>query len=262
MNNIDWKELWKKCFGKEKNDRYHAIAMLAIYGIFFVILIVFVRMSPTTDDNNQSTTNNGSNNSPVVENNETKDPTNNIIDNSSKDEEVDINEDFEINYSYVYTVENNGIKEVFTGKRLDDKEIFTYINTNGSSDYAKLSGNYLKKEDGEYKLVDEPSSTLKYLDMDKIIALTEKANLTKDGNIYKYAVPTKEVLSIYGYEQMVSDAIDKIIISLENGIIKTIDIDFSNYNYVINGNIAANLIIRMEFNNVGTTENFNVTISD
>lgn len=262
MNNINWKELLKKCFGKEKNERYHAVSMLTIYGIFFAILIVFVRMSPTTSDNNQPTTNNGSNNSTVVEKDEVKDPTNNIVDNDKDEEEVDINETFEINYSYVYTVENNGVKEIFTGKRLDDKEIFTHINANGSSDYAKLSGNYLKKEDGEYKLVDEPSTNLEYLDIDKVITLTEKASFTQEGNLYKYVVPTKEVLSIYGYEQMISDASDSIIISLENGLIKTIDIDFSNYSYVINGNVSTKLTIKMEFNNVGTTENFNVTVGD
>ena len=55
---------------------------------------------------------------------------------------------------------------------------------------------------------------------------------------------------------------DSIVITLDNNVIKTIDINFNNYASIINGNIATTLTIKMEFNNIGTTENFDVTVSN
>lgn len=258
MNKIDFKELLKKCFGKEKDDRYHAVAMLILYGIFFFIIIIMIRVSPTST--------NETNPSPSPSSTATNNPTSGIIDqenNATTEDENLSDETFEINYSYIFTVENNGTKEVFTGKRLDDKEIFTYITSGGSTDYARLSSNYLIKENGEYHLVDSPSQNLKYTDIDTIISLTEKGTLTKNENIYQYSIPTSEVLAMYDSNQIADATMyDTVIITLENNVIKTIDINFSNYASIINGNVTTNLTVKMEFNQVGTTENFDVTVSN
>ena len=99
--------------------------------------------------------------------------------------------------------------------------------------------------------------------MDTIISLTEKGTLTRNGNIYQYSIPTSEVLSMYDSNQIADANIyDTITITLENNTIKMIDINFSNYASIINGNVATNLTIKMEFNQVGTTENFDVTVSN
>lgn len=256
MNKTDFKELLKKCFGKEKDERYHAIAMLILYGLFFLVIIIMIRVSPTTTKEN----NPSSSPSPTI----TNDPTSGITNKDTTTEDQNLsNETFEINYSYIFTVENNGTKEIFTGKKLDDKEIFTYITSSGSTDYARLSNNYLIKENGEYHLVDSPSQNLKYTDMDTIISLTEKGTLTRNENIYQYSIPTSEVLSMYDSNQIADANIyDTITITLENNTIKTIDINFSNYASIINGNVATNLTVKMEFNQVGTTENFDVTVSN
>ena len=57
MKKEDWKALLKKCFGKEKDDRLHAIAMLIIWGIFIAIVILMIRLSPSreTSSNNSTT---------------------------------------------------------------------------------------------------------------------------------------------------------------------------------------------------------------
>ena len=39
MNDINFKEIWKKCFGKEKDTRWHAVAMLVIYFIFVTLVV-------------------------------------------------------------------------------------------------------------------------------------------------------------------------------------------------------------------------------
>ena len=107
----------KKCFGKEKDDRYHAIAMLCLYGIFLTIIVVMIRIggtnqSPEITDKtpNNSINNTSNNNIPVTTPDNNNDNQSNITSN-------------EINYSYSYTITYNGNSEVFLGKKIDEKEI-------------------------------------------------------------------------------------------------------------------------------------------
>ena len=251
MSQINWKEIWKKCFGKEKDERAHAFAMLAIYGIFIIVLVIMVRIGGTSTEDKTPTK------TPSVTPSATTSPTTTPNQNQV--------ESFEINYSYIYTIQNNDQKEVFTGKKIDDKEIFTMINGNGSESYAKLSDNYLKKENGEYHLIDMPSKNLIYADVEKIISLTEQGTLTKNNNIYNYQVPTNEIIKMYNSDSTIvvdNNLMDTIIMTVENDTLKSIDINFNNYQTIINNNIPSILKIKMEFNNVGTTENFDVTISN
>lgn len=259
MDKKDLKELYNKCFGKNKDDRYHAIAMLGIYGVFILILIIMIRVSPAQNqDNNQS---NKSNNNISNDTSQKTDNKNNS--NNTNTNQGNITTQSEINYSYVYTIDNSGIKEVVTGKRVDDKEIFTLITDSGSKDYAKLSDNYLEKVDGSYHLVESPSSNLVYTNLDTIIELTEKGSLTTNNNTYVYTIPTNEILKAFNYTSEVSETItDTITITTENTLIKYININFTNYRTIINNNNLTNLNINMEFNNLGTTKDFNITVSN
>ena len=56
MNKKDFNEIWNKAFGKEKDEKTHAIAMLIIYFIFILIVIVFIKTSPSTDTSNNANT--------------------------------------------------------------------------------------------------------------------------------------------------------------------------------------------------------------
>ena len=57
--------------------------------------------------------------------------------------------------------------------------------------------------------------------MDKIVSLTEKSSLSKEGNVYKYNVPVSEVLTMYGSNQIADTNIyDSIIVTVENEVIK------------------------------------------
>ena len=44
--------------------------------------------------------------------------------------------------------------------------------------------------------------------------------------------------------------------------VKYININFTNYRTIINNNNLTNLNINMEFNNLGTTKDFNITVSN
>jgi len=256
MEKKDWINLLKKCFGKEKNERYHASAMLIIYGIFITILVVSVRSAPKqTPNNNLSQTPTPT---PTINS-----ITDGIIKEEEKQESIQQPEN-EINYSYVFTVQNNNKREIITGKKIDDKKIFTIINEIGSTDYAKLSNNYLKKENGNYHIIENPSNNLKYLNVEDIIELTLNTNSVQNGNVLTYTIPSYRIMKMYHPDRSIDSVdgtlMDYISMTLENNQLKKIDINFSNYYTVLNI-YPSTLLITMEFSNIGTTEDFNITVN-
>ena len=262
MKKEEWIKILKKCFGKEKDERWHAGAMLIIYGIFITFVIVSVRTAPSTTNQqgtNQTTT---PTNTPVSTPNSNTSITDGII--KEETQETIPSQEYEINYSYVFTIQNNEYKEVITGKKLDDKEIFTIIDTTGSTDYAKLSDNYLKKENGEYHIVESPSNNLKYVNVEDIIELTLNTTPTQTENIYTYTVPSYQVMKMFHPDRSIDSIdgtlMDTIILTTENDNLKKIDINFSNY-YTALSIYPSTLIITMEFSNIGTTEDFNITVN-
>ena len=120
MKKEDWKALLKKCFGKEKDERLHAIAMLIIWGIIILILVIMIRLSPTPDNQNSTTPNDNKDSQTQVE-------TPGIGNNNGNDESSSPTESFEVNFSYIYTVTNNGVQEVITGKKnRRERNIYDY----------------------------------------------------------------------------------------------------------------------------------------
>jgi|GEM_PF-1921872 hypothetical protein len=256
MKKEDWKALLKKCFGKEKDEQLHAIAMLIIWGIIILILVIMIRMSPTPDDQNSTTPNDNKDSQTQVE-------TPGIGNNNGNDESSSPTESFEVNFSYIYTVTNNGVQEVITGKKIDEKEIFTIITKEGSNSYAKLSNNYLQKENGEYHIVENPSPNLIYCDVEDISYLTEIGTLTTQGNVYTYQVPITQIVKLYNptfdTTSIDSNLMDTITLTTENGTLKSIKANYNNYLMTVSGRIST-LTIEMEFSQVGTTEDFEVTL--
>lgn len=252
MKNKDFNELLKKCFGKEKDDRYHAIAMLAIYGIFIVVVVLVIRLGGSSTNNNLST-NPTPTPTPVV----TPSPTNDSTDND-EDENITGND---INYSYSYTISYNGISEVYLGKKLDDKEKFTLIKDGVTTDYAILSDNYLKLENGVYHITESPSRLFKYCDVNEILAMIENSVSTENGNTISYYISNQDLADTFNDNLAIdNNQNNTITLTLSNGNLKNIDLNFSNYLSSVNG-LDETLTIHMEFVDVGTTEDFEIKVS-
>ncbi len=258
MNKVDWKALLKKCFGKEKDERLHAIAMLILWGIFIAIIVIMIRLSPSTPPEDTKQGNNNQNNNQIQGENPP-------LENNTEENNEDTSEIYEINYSYIYTVTNNGEEEVITGKKLDEKEIFTIITKEGSESYAKLSDNYLQKENGEYHIVESPSSNLIYCDVEDISYLTEMGKLTRNGDIYTYQIPTYQIIKLYNptfdTTNIDKNMMDTITLTLENGTLKKINANYNQYLTTVSGRLST-LTIAMEFTQVGTTEDFEITLGE
>lgn len=252
MKNSLWKEVLSKCFGREKDERWNAVAMLIIFGFFISILIMILRVGGNTTSQAMS--------------NVTSSPTSTVTPTStagSSDLELDQEQEsgnYEINYSYLYNFTFGEETETITGKRLDQKEIFTIINQTGSTDYARLSENYLQKENGKYHLVEIPSRNLIYANLDPLIAALEELTPNINLNQYTYYVPTSTLLTAYHKDLGLVDSnntYNTVIITRNDNTIESIDIDYSALSTLLSG--TASYQVHMEFNHVGTTEDFTIS---
>lgn len=251
-------EILKKCFGKQKDDRYHAIAMLAIYGVFFVILIVMFRIgganSTLSENNNDNSSSDSTINSPV--NND-----NNIVEEEPTTEEDNNYLEDDINYTYSYTINYNDENEVFLGKKINTKEKFTHIIDGKTTDYAILNDNYLILENGSYHVTSNPSELLKYCDVDLILSLIEDQKYEQSGNTITYTISNYHLKEYFKDSFIVNNERDNTIkLSMINGELKKVNLDFSNYITSIEGT-KTSLTINMEFVDVGITEDFEINIS-
>lgn len=251
MNKKDFSLLLKKCFGKEKNDRYHAIAMLIIYGIFILIIVLMIRLDGTTNTNTNKTPDTTSNP------NETTSP-NTDTNNDKENEERIIGND--INYSYSYTITLDNSNEVYLGKKIDEKEKFTLIKDGQTTNYAIIDDNYLVLENNKYRIASSPSDYFKYCDVSNIFSLIENEDSIKENNTITYSISNKKASTVFR-SKLINDneQLNTIKMYIPNNSLKTIDLVLSNYFSSLKGE-GHTLIIHMEFVDIGTTENFNIDL--
>ena len=241
-----FRENFGKIFGKNKNNRLHAIFMLTVYAIMIGVLVLSLRNTDITKDKKETTTNTSS---VVEENNEEK----NIV---SKPRKIDS----DINYSYSYKIIYDNNIETYIGKRVDDKEQFSYIKNNETIKYAILDGNYFIFKGDKYQLIDKLDNSFKYCDVSKILLLVEGKEPVLDGNKFKYSIKNGDIASWFGDIVKNSDLSNDIEILIENDALKQITLNLSNYISSIDGNNHS-LNITMDFANIGTTEDFDIEVN-
>ena len=239
MKDLNFKKIFKMCFGKDKNPQLHAIAMLTLYLVFFLIVILVVRGMGNDIDN----TNNRSNN--------------NI--NIDKPSNEDVNN--EINYTYSYTIDYDTNTAVYLGKRIDDKQKFTVINNGNSTNYAIINGNYLIFEDGIYKITDSLDDYFKYCDVEKILKIVVNEISDESGNSKSYSVDNVKISKFFNDKiSGNNNGFNNITIIRENNTIKEIDMNLSNYISEVQGKTHS-LVIKMNFADVGKTEDFEIKVN-
>ncbi len=243
-------EFFKNSFGKEKNSRSHAIAMLAIYGIFMAIIVVVIRTTPVNEESVEPIQNNTSKPEEVIE------------DNTEKTSEKDLNikKNYDVNYSYSYTITFDGQKEVYLGKKVDDKEKFSYIKDGNTVDYAILNENYLIFEEGVYHITDTLDTYFRYCNIDKILSVLEKSEYVEAGNKYIYNLSNTSVFNmLLDNIQNDNKGLNTIELEFDTENLKGINMNLDNYiSSVLDSSHSLNILI--EFANVGTTEDFEIKV--
>lgn len=254
MKKEEVKEILKKCFGKEKDDRYHAIAMLAIYGIFILIIVLVIRLGGSNSSNMVNNPTTSPTTTPTASG--TTSPTNNDTISSSTS-----NGNNDINYSYSYTITYNGVSEVYLGKKIDDKEKFTLVKDGTTTNYAILDDNYLILENDIYHITESPSRLFKYCDAEKILTLIENEIPTENNCVTKYSVSSHNIASSFHESLSIdSEKTNAIQLVVSNDTLKSIDLDLSNYLSSLEG-VSITLTIHMEFADIGTTSDFDIKVS-
>lgn len=252
MKNKELKDILKKCFGKEKDDRYHAIAMLIIYGIFMLVLVIMIRMNatPNNEVNNEIPSQSPTNTAPNKNNS-------NSNDSNVSDSQITEN----INYSYSYTVSYNGNSEVFLGKKVNNKEKFTHIKDGITNNYAVLDDNYLILENNTYHITNNPSNLFKYCDVSEILSLVDDEIPTENNGVIRYQVDNTKLAISYKDKITVNNELkNSIVLTTIDNTLKSIDLDLTNYISALE-NSSSSLIIHMEFVDIGNTEDFDINIS-
>lgn len=251
MNFENLKEILKKSFGKEKDNRTHAIAMLAIYGIIFTIVIVMIRISGV--NKNETNTSYSDKENITTPSNTNSDYNTNNDSASDKDDNT--------NYSYSYTIYYNDEKEIYLGNKNGNKERFTLMRDNTITEYAIIGDNYLILDNGTYHITKRPSNFLKYCSIDTILLVIENEISTTNANTIKYNISNSD-LSRHFKDSITNDnnRTNLITLTFENDDLKSIDLDLSNYLTSVK-NEETSLNIHMEYVDVGTTEDFEIKIS-
>lgn len=223
-----FKEIMKKCFGKEKDDRWHAVAMLALYGIFFLVSFTILSIGSGTSNNTSPT--------PTA----TPDNITNI------------------NYSYSYTINYDNVLEMYLGKKYNDKEKFTLTKDGISSEYAVLNDKLLKLNSGKYEETNSVNNYYRYCDREKILNIIKDIEPVSE-NVYN--VSNVYFSSTFGDTLGEDNEIPVVItVSKDNDEIKSISMDLDNYLNALG--IEHSLKINMFFTDIGTTNDFEINIEE
>lgn len=251
MKKEELKKILKKCFGKEKDDKYHAIAMLCLYGLFMILLVAMIRIGGSSNTNRLTPTPSPTSNTNI----------NNSNNNDNTIDEKDNSMENNINYSYSYTITSNGNSEVFLGKKVNSKEKITYIKDGITEEYAVLNDNYLILENNSYHITNSPSNFFKYCDINKILAVVDREIPTENNGIIKYQVSNKNLASEYS-DKLKNDneQNNSIILTIVNDNLKSTDLVLDNYISSVMGENYT-LSIHMDFVDIGATQDFTINIS-
>lgn len=197
-NKINLREMWKDKKGRAKIE-------LALYGIFFLTIIIFVRIANT---NSSSEIDNSSNSNFIS----------NIQDNYEYNMEININDNI-----YKYYGKCLGYNATITKEVLDDKEFYYMMNNK----YYILdnNGNYIltSKED-VYRYID-----YKYLDINNIKEYMKVASVSDD----IYTIKLSDIILNSNSRDNITITIDEENTSLVIDYTNLFKLDDSNINKVL-----------------------------
>ena len=221
------------------NKQYRAIIILIFYFFFFLVLIIAVRGVLDKED--------------VSDNKETKEKVKEIskvkIFSSLKKK----------NFTYKYTLTVDDKVYVYNGEKYNDKDRFTITTSNDIKKYVQIDNFSFEIKNNEQVLTDKPVYFLDFFDVDLLENII-KSSKDKSNNIY--TINNRELDNILDLQFEVNNKLDNdIIITLDNGIIKRIDINYTNYVKFNNRNIKK-VLLTLEYDNFGNVDDFDIKNSE
>jgi len=201
-------------------------------GLSFIVLLLVMAMSANDNKNNVDNNVNDKINIENNKNEEGKDTENEPI----KTIYDKLNQN---NYSFTSTININNIEQNITGivnKSTIDVTIDNQNMIRNIDDFNSINDNF------------------KYINVDylkRIIDISNINNRDEENNIITYDVDVIDLLDIYSpeleYDSFDVTGVDKIIVTFNDGYIKNIEANYTNYfKYIDNNN--NNLKIKIEYN--------------
>lgn len=210
------------------NKQYNAILNLVLGFGTIIILIIMIRISGSSVPNNTN---------------------NNINNNGTQSIVSGFNDIKNKNFSFKYTLNEDGNNVVYQGRERENKILFT--NTSGVEYYVIGDVVSIKKGE-EYVIASTPSKYFNYFDVELVEKIISKA--TPDEDDY--------VISINDFSKLVSS--DKsgegdiyINLTKNNNIITKITFDLGEYASLNNKNIKTS-ILTLEYSDFNLIDDFNV----
>lgn len=237
----------------EDNNDKNIMSLIGL-AIFFVFVIVLVIVGRTNKPEGKTA---------LEEFTEKNSKTNNTIEekmenakNSSKEKTVfdDLKDN---SYEFIYTIEDNGNKTIYSGKKTSNKMVIDIIN-NGSNRYYQIGENYLDKD---LQSVDSiPLEYGKFINFDKLNKLYSYSITGTNG---KRDVSVYDIYDIY-YLDFMYDPFDiegiedsTMEITMADGYVSKVVLDFSTALTYMNQK-DYHFVITMEFSNIGRVEDINI----
>ncbi len=209
------------------NPQHKAWVFLAIYFIFFALIILALR----------------SNNSGYV----TREEENNNIEFSMSNIENN-------NYHFKYSVNLDGNETVYEGDKYNKKELFTKTRLGVVETYYQEDNTFLVKINDNYISVNNPYEIITFRDYDTLKnILNSSTYISKTENvdksfIYNYQISTTTLYKIFDLDDIdIEDLPNEIKATTDsnNNLIK-LEFDFSQY-YKYKSICTNSLVINMEF---------------
>lgn len=211
------------------NKQYNAILNLVLGFGTIIILIIMIRLSGSSVPNNTN---------------------NNINNNGTQSVVSGFNDIKGKNFSFKYTLTENGKSVVYQGKERENKLLFT--DTINKLEYYAIGDVVSVKKGNDYVIGTNPSKYFNYFDVELVEKIISSAKVDEDDY----------VISINDFSKLVSS--DKssegdIYISLtkSNGIITKITFDLGEYAVLTDKNIKTS-VLTLEYSNFNLIDDFEI----
>ena len=257
------------------DEKYRARFMLAIYGVVFLSIIIFIRVNnKTVDSQNKNTQNNVTNTENVenTTNNSNTENEENSGTNDSAGQKINSNvltEQFSFfsinNYHFNYIMDI-GEKISIDGERYDNKIHFVTeaVQSNKKLEYFGNKQVLKVKLDDSYEYADYPYLYINIFDTNTLYNIIKASYLISrddDTNVYNYKISNTDLSEFVSddYYLMINrdDSIyNEIVVTLVNNKVAGIDVDFTN---LLSSNSEVNkLVISMKYDKFAQIIDFNV----
>lgn len=211
------------------NKQYNAILNLVLGFGTIIILIIMIRLSGSSVPNNTN---------------------NNINNNGTQSVVSGFNDIKGKNFSFKYTLTENGKSVVYQGKERENKLLFT--DTINKLEYYAIGDVVSVKKGNDYVIETNPSKYFNYFDVELVEKIISSAKVDEDDY----------VISINDFSKLVSS--DKssegdiyINLTKSNGIITKITFDLGEYAVLTDKNIKTS-VLTLEYSNFNLIDDFEI----